>query len=92
MVKLVMGLHRRNPKMVKLEVELHQGCYIREHEVSRVVELVMGLQHQRCKRVKFLMELRHGSAKKYEASIGASPYGLPHPCEPVSGRLHKWGW
>ena len=30
-----MGLHHRSPKVVKLEVGLHQGCYIREHEVSR---------------------------------------------------------
>ena len=25
-----------------------------------------------------------------EASIGASSLGLPHPCESVSGWLHKW--
>ena len=35
MVKLVMGLHHGSPTIVKLEVQLHQGCYIREHEVSR---------------------------------------------------------
>ena len=56
---------------------------------SRVVKLVIGLYHQRCKKVKFMMELHHGSAKEYEASVGALPYGLPHPYEPVSGRLYK---
>ena len=35
MVKLVMGLHHENPLMMKLEVELHQGCYIKKPEVSR---------------------------------------------------------
>ena len=34
-VKLVMGLLRGSPMVVKLEVRLHQGGYIREHEVSR---------------------------------------------------------
>ena len=32
-MKLVMELYQ-TPKMVKLEVGLHQRCYIREHEVS----------------------------------------------------------
>ena len=35
MVKVVMGLHHRSPRVVKLKVGLHQICYIREHEVSR---------------------------------------------------------
>ena len=35
MVKLVMGLHHGSLRVVKLEVGLHQECYIREHEVSR---------------------------------------------------------
>ena len=34
-VELVMWLHHESPRVVKLEVGLHQGCYIREHEVSR---------------------------------------------------------
>ena len=55
-----------------------------------MVKLVMGLHHQRCKKVKFMIELYHGSSKECEAGVGASPYGLPHPCEPVSDRLHKW--
>ena len=29
-----MGLHHESPRVVKLEVGLHQGCYIREYEVS----------------------------------------------------------
>ena len=37
-----------------------------------------------------MMELHHGSSKECEASGGASSHGFPHPCEPVSGRLHKW--
>ena len=39
----------------------------------RVVKLVLGLHHHRYKKVKFMMELHHGSPKKYEASVGASP-------------------
>ena len=31
----MMGLHHGTPTVVKLEVGLHQGCYIKEHEVSR---------------------------------------------------------
>ena len=89
-VKLVMGLHSGSPMIVKLEDGLHEGGYIREHEVFWVVKLVMGLHHQRCKRVKFMMELHHGSTKECEASVGASPYGLPHRCELMSSRLHKW--
>ena len=55
-----------------------------------MVKLVMGLHHQRYEKVKFMMELHHGSSKECEASVVASSHGLPHPCEPVSGRLHKW--
>ena len=33
-MELVMELHHGNPRVVKLEVGFHQGCYIREHEVS----------------------------------------------------------
>ena len=68
-----MGLYHGSPKVVKLEVGLHQGCYIREHDVSRVVKLVIGLHHQRCKKVKFMMELHHESSKECEASVKASP-------------------
>ena len=89
-VKLVMELHYGSPMAVKLEVGLHQGCYIREHEVSRGGGTSKGLHYQRCKKVKFMMELHHRSSKECEASVGASPYGLPHPCELVIGRLHKW--
>ena len=42
-----------------------------------------------CALTKLVMELHHGSAKEREASVGASPYGLSHPYEPVIGRLHK---
>ena len=76
--------------MVKLEVGLHRGGYIREVRCSGVVKLVMGLHHQRYEKVKFMMELHHGSSKECEASVGASSHGFLHPCEPVSGRLHKW--
>ena len=55
-----------------------------------VVKLVLGLHHQRYEKVKFMMELHHGSSKECEASVGASSHGFLHPCEPVSGRLHKW--
>ena len=86
-VKLVMGLHHGSSIVVKLELGLHQGCYIREHEVSRGGEA----SHRTSppKKVKFMMELHHESPKECEASVGASPYKLPHPCEPVNGRLHK---
>ena len=63
--------------------------YIREMRCSGVVKLVMGLHHQGYEKVKFMMELHHGSSKECEASVGASSHGFPHPCEPVSGRLHK---
>ena len=33
-MKLVMGLHHGSPRVVKLEVGLHQRCFIREQEVS----------------------------------------------------------
>ena len=84
------GLHYGSPTVVKLEVGLHQGDYIREHEGPGVVELVMGFTTKKYKKVKFMMELHQGSSKECEASIGASSHGFPHPCEPVSGRLHKW--
>ena len=35
MVELVMWIHHGSPKVVKLVMRLYQGCYIREHEVSR---------------------------------------------------------
>ena len=35
MVELVMWLHHGSPRVVKLVMKLHQGCYIREHEVSQ---------------------------------------------------------
>ena len=35
MVELVMKPHHGSPTVVKLVMKLHQGCYIREHEVSR---------------------------------------------------------
>ena len=41
-VKLVMEPHHGSPTRVKLEVGLLQGCYIREHEVSRGGEATDG--------------------------------------------------
>ena len=70
------GLHHKSPKVVKLVNRLHHGCH--------------GGGHGCPEKVKFVMELHHGSAKECEASVGASSHGFPHPCEPVSGRLHKW--
>ena len=35
MVKVVVGLDHGSPRVVKLEVGLHQGCFIREQEVSQ---------------------------------------------------------
>ena len=35
MVKLVYGLHRGSPRVVKLEVGLHQRCFIREQKLSQ---------------------------------------------------------
>ena len=76
--------------MVKLVHRLHHGCLGGDHGCPGVVKLVMGLHHQRYEKVKFMMELHHGSSKECEASVGASSHGFPHPCEPMSGRLHKW--
>ena len=33
-MKLVIELHHGSPTMVKLEIGLHQGCFIGEQEVS----------------------------------------------------------
>ena len=84
------GIHHKSPKVVKLVHRLHHGCPGGDHGCPGVVKLVMGLHHQRYEKVKFMMELHHGSSKECEASVGASSHGFPHPCEPVSGRLHKW--
>ena len=35
MVKLVIKLHHGSQKVVKLKVELHKGCFIREQELSQ---------------------------------------------------------
>ena len=35
MVKLAMGIHHGSPRVVKLEVGLHQRCFIKEQEVSQ---------------------------------------------------------
>ena len=88
-MKLVMGLHHGSPMVVKLDLGLHQGCYIREHKVSRGGEASDGASSPKMQEVKFVMELHHGSPKECEASVEASPYELPYPCERVSGRLHK---
>ena len=90
MVELVHGLHHKSPKVVKLVHRLHHGCHGGDHGCPEVVKLVMGLYHQRYEKMKFMMELHHGSSKECGASVEASLYGFPHPCEPVSGRLHKW--
>ena len=34
MVELVRWLHHGSPKVVNLVMRLHQGCYIKEHDVS----------------------------------------------------------
>ena len=52
---------------------------------------MMGLHFKRCKKVKFMMEHHHEGPKEREASVVASLYGFPQPCEAVSGRLYKWG-
>ena len=38
-VKLVLALHRGSPTVVKLEVGLHRGGYVREHEVSHPLQV-----------------------------------------------------
>ena len=42
MVELVMWLHHGSPRVVKLVMRLHRGCYIREHELSRGGEASVG--------------------------------------------------
>ena len=64
-----MGLHHGNPRVVKLEVGLHQGCFIREPEVSQGGEASDSTSPQRCEKVKFIMELHHASPKEREASV-----------------------
>ena len=34
-VELVIWLHDGSPRVVKVVMKLHQGCYIREHKVSQ---------------------------------------------------------
>ena len=46
-VKLVMELHHGSPIVVKLEVGLHQGCFIRKQEVSRGGEASDGASPQK---------------------------------------------
>ena len=41
-MELVMRLHFGSPSVVKLVLRLHQGCYVREHEVSRGGEVTVG--------------------------------------------------
>ena len=83
-VKLVMGLHRGSPMVVKLEVGLHRGGYIREHEVFR------GASPPKVPEGEVHDGTSLWNSKKCKASVGVSSHGFPHPCEPMSGRLHKW--
>ena len=93
-----MGLVHRDPCECKVKGFRAVSCIERNVSKRRhlqglqhgVVKLVLGLHHQRYQKVKFMMELHHRSSKECEASVGASSHGFPHPCEPVSGRLHKW--
>ena len=41
--------------------------------------------------MKFMMEFHYGSPKECEANVEASTYGLPHPCESVSGPVIQVG-
>ena len=83
-------LHHRNPKVIMLKIGFRHGNL-------RMVKPKIGL-HQRCsnsiyrnlkaldhKVVEFTMEFHNVNLKKGEASIGASPWRLLHPCEPMSG-------
>ena len=89
-VELEMKLHHGSPRVVKLVMRFTKDVTFGRKRYPRVVELVIELHHKRCKKVKFMVELHHGSSKECQASVGASPQRLPHPCEPVSGWLHKW--
>ena len=54
-------------------------------ESLKMVKLVIGLCHRNLKMVEFIIELYYGSSEESEASVKASPHGLPHLCKPVSG-------
>ena len=49
----------------------------------------MELHYRSLKVVKFMMEFHYGNSKEGEASVGASPWRLPHPCELVSGYIRR---
>ena len=54
--------------MVKLEVGLHQGCFIREQEVSRGGEASDGASPPKIQKDK-MTKLYHRRSKKCEASV-----------------------
>ena len=47
MVKLVHGLHQESSRVVELKLELYQGCFIREQEVSKGSEASNGASPQK---------------------------------------------
>ena len=89
-VKLVMEHHQGSPKVVKLVMKLHQECFIREQEVSQGSEASDGASPCKLQGRRVHDDLHHGSLKESEASVGTSLQRLRHPCELVSGQLHKW--
>ena len=74
------GLHQESPRVVELEVELHNGCLGSDHRSSGVVKLVMRLHHGSPRVVKLEVGLHQGCFIREqevfrggEASDGASP-------------------
>ena len=72
MVKLVHGLHQESLRMVELEVGLHQGCFIREQDVSRGGQANVGTSPQKMQESEVHDGTLSWSPKEHEASIGAS--------------------
>ena len=55
----------------------------------KVINLEIELYYESLKVVEFMMELHYESPKEGEASVEASPHGLPHLFELVNGMFHK---
>ena len=70
MVKLVLRLHQEGPRVVELEVWLHDRYPGSDHRSPRVVKLVMGLLRGSPRVVKLEVGLHHGCPGSDHGSPG----------------------
>ena len=71
-MKLVIKLHQRSPRVVDLGDGLYHGCLDSEQRISNVMKPIMEL-HLGSLKVEFIINLHHESSKECEASIETSP-------------------